>query len=876
MEENKYSPMMRHYLDMKARNPEPILMYRLGDFYEMFFDDAIKASKILDLTLTGRDCGRPERAPMCGVPYRAADNYIARLLAAGEKVAICEQLSDPRERKGMVVRDIVRIITPGTNTIEEMVDGTKNNYLAAVSGSKQDRRYAVALLDILTGDFRVRPFDGASFAELEDYLLNVAPTEIIASSEICSESAELESIRQERLVKFTPVQDYGFDCETARAKLIRHFAVYGLGALGLEAQPVATSALGALLEYVETTQKRDLGHISTPKLDIGANVMHIDFNTRKNLELTETLSDGKRRGSLIWVIDRTKTGMGARLLRNWLLRPLRDANEINARLSAVAELKSDAVLRMTLGETLANIKDLDRYIARIAYGSITPRGCVELERTLRELPSVSARLRKMRAKLFVGLKGRFVDLEPLRKRIAETIDLDFVGPDRNGGYIRAGFSAELDKLNEIRLNAKGILGEYADRQRESTGIPGLKIGYNQVFGYYIEIPKSRIKDDMPADYVRRQTLVGSERYVTDDLMALEKEILTAYDRGLELECKLFAELKERMFRSIRDIKADANAIAELDAIYSLACVADANDYVRPKISSGDAIRIKDGRHPVVECMLKANEFVPNDTILDKEGSTAVITGPNMAGKSTYIRQVATIALLAHIGSFVPASEAEICVLDRIFTRVGASDNLVRGQSTYMVEMLEMSNILRNATDKSLLVLDEIGRGTSTLDGLSIAWAILEHILLKIGAKTLFATHYHELCELEKTLDGIRNYRVLAKETESGVDFLYRISRGGANRSFGIEVAKIAGIEDGIIRRAKDILAALTESCESNGTAQEKIRSIASAPANSVNQLSFFVEDETYGEIKKILRDIDLDRCTPLEALTILADIKRMI
>ena len=867
---------MEHYQAIKAKNPDTIILYRLGDFYEMFFDDAIKASKILDLTLTGRDCGKAERAPMCGVPYHAVDNYIARLLAAGEKVAICEQLTNPGDQKGMLKRDIVRVITPGTNTIEEMLDGTMNHYLVSVVRNKEETSYAVGMLDIVTGEFKVKKFAEATLSDVEDFLLNVMPSEIIANSAICSEAKRLNSVICERLVKFTPFYDYSFDFANAKDRLLKQFGAFGLEALGLEGEELSVSALGGLLEYVVNTQKRSLTHISVPTFEEETDEMYIDFNTRKNLELTETLSDGKRNGSLLWVIDKTKTGMGARKLRNWLLHPLQKIEDIELRQNAVGELVRNNTLRNGLGAALSKIKDIERLVTKISYGTITPKGCLALKDSLKELPALEKIMSKTKSSFFLGLKERFVDLTDIAVRLEKTINPSAPPTTKDGDYIRGGFNEELDNLRRIKYGSAGIISEFAERQKQITGIAALKVGYNRIFGYYIEIPKSKLTDRLPADYVRKQTVANAERYMNDELMELEKEILGASEKSLTLEETIYDELKNYLFSRIKEIKADADIVASLDAIYSLAEVAEVNNYVKPKITDNGAINITDGRHPVVECLLKANEYVANDTVLEKNNPVAIITGPNMAGKSTYIRQVAVIVLLAHIGSFVPASKAEIGIVDRIFTRVGASDNLVRGQSTFMVEMLEMANILNNATSRSLLVLDEIGRGTSTLDGLSIAWAIVEHILLKIKAKTLFATHYHELSELEKLLKGIKNYRVLIQESGNGIVFLYKIARGGANRSFGIEVAQIAGVKDEVIKRAKDILATLSETHELSGDLKEKMSSCAHETAVICDQISMFPEDETFTEIKRMLNGTDLNRCTPIEALTILSDMKKLL
>lgn len=876
MTEKKFSPMMEHYWTIKKQYPDTIILYRLGDFYEMFFDDAKTASQILDLTLTGRDCGLDERAPMCGVPYHAVDNYIAKLLSAGQKVAICEQLTNPGDQKGMVKRDVIRVITPGTNTIEEMLDEKVNHYLVSVIRDKNETQYAVAMLDIVTGELVVKKFHDATLSDIEDFLLNITPSEIISTTEICAEGKRLNSVICDRLVKFTPFYDYYFDFSNAQERLLKQFNAYGLEALGLTDETLAVCALGGLLEYVVSTQKQSLTHISVPVIEADDAEMYIDFNTRRNLELTETLSDGKRNGSLLWVIDRTKTGMGARKLRSWLLHPLQKAEEIEKRQSAVQELVKNRTMRNGLAVALTQIKDLERLVARISYGTIKPKGCLSLCESLKALPTVEKALNKLNSAFFKELSVRYYDLSEIADRLERTINPDAPPTTKEGDYIRGGFSEELDNYRRLKYGSEGLIADFAARQREITGLP-LKVGYNRNFGYYIEISRAKLVEvNLPADYVRRQTVANAERYVNEELLQLEKKILSATDMSLELEEKIFDELKNYLLSKVREIKEDAEIVALCDSIYSLAETAEKNNYVKPKITTSGVINIKDGRHPVVECLLKTNEYVPNDTVLDKENLVSIITGPNMAGKSTYIRQVAVNVLLAHIGSFIPASKAEIGIVDRIFTRVGASDNLVRGQSTFMVEMLEMANILNYATKNSLLIVDEIGRGTSTLDGLSIAWAIVENILLKIKAKTLFATHYHELCDLETLLHGVKNYRVLVQENANGIVFLYKIARGGANKSFGIEVAQIAGVKDDVIKRAKAILGTLSETHELSGDLKEKMSEGANETSVICNQISLFPEDENYVRIKKILNDTDVNRCTPIEALTILADLKKMI
>lgn len=876
MAKNDFSPMMKHYQTIKAQYPDAIILYRLGDFYEMFFDDAIKASRILDLTLTGRDSGKEERAPMCGVPYHAVDNYIARLLAVGEKVAICEQLTNPGDQKGLLQRDVVRVITPGTNTIEEMLDGTVNHYLVAIVRDKDEKNYAISKLDIVTGEFSVKKIRDCMLTDVEDYLLNLVPSEIISTEEICNEGKRLNSVICQKLVKFTKFYDMSFSYRSATERLLKHYNAYGLEALGLAGEDLCVCALGGLLEYVASTQKRSLTHISSPKIDSEECEMYIDFNTRRNLELTETVSDNKKIGSLLWVIDKTKTGMGARKIRNWLLHPMQKIADIEKRQNAVQELVRNDSIRNGIGATLAKIRDIERLVTQISYGTISPRSCLSLADSLSELPTLRKALSKLKSAFFEEQNNLYIDLVEVEKRLKRTINPKPPNNMKEGGYIRGGFSDELDALHQIQHNTEAIIAEFTQKQRERTGVPSLKVSYNRNFGYYIEISNAKMPETLPDDYKRKQTLSNAERFVTEELMNLEKEILGATEKALLLEEKIYNELRQYLFTQIRALKADADIVATMDAAYSLAEVAAANGYVKPKMTENGKIDIINGRHPVVECLLRANEFVSNDTVLDNQNPVSILTGPNMAGKSTYIRQVAEIVLLAHIGSFVPATKAEITIVDRIFTRVGASDNLVRGQSTFMVEMLEMANILNGATSRSLLILDEIGRGTSTLDGLSIAWAIVEHVLLKIHAKTLFATHYHELSELEKLLPGIKNYRVLIQDLNGKIVFLYKIVRGGANRSFGIEVAQIAGVKEEVIMRAKDILSKLSETHELSGDLKEKMSACITDSSVACDQLSLFPEDETFTEIKKILHDVDVNRCTPIEALTILSDLKKIV
>ena len=875
--ETGLSPMMEHYKQLKEKYSDAILMYRLGDFYEMFFDDAKTASKVLDLTLTGRDCGLSERAPMCGVPFHAVDNYISRLVSAGYKVAICEQLSNPGDQKGLVKRDVIRVITAGTNTDDENLDAGKNHYLAAVA--RLDRAYSVALLDIMTGEFTVKEFPGGDLSEVEDYLLTNVPSEIIACADIVDMSRAFPSVVSERLVRFTKYYDYAFDFDSATKTLQKQYDVYALDALGLQNNAVAVCACGGVLDYVVNTQKRTLKHLSPPKVMTDKDVLFLDYNAVKNLELTESQPDNKKTGSLLWVLDHTHTGMGARLLRNWLLHPLCDKDAIESRQKGVGELVKSVALRVSVGAALSKVKDLERYVTKIAYFKIMPKDCLGLKDSLLVIPTLKIALNKLKSPIFEELNDLLDPNQEIVDKLNAAIDDDVNRPLNNdSGYIKAGYSSELDDLRSLRDGGKDLLKQFEQEQRALTGCQALKVGYNRNFGYYIEIPNSKKPDVIPFDYIRKQTVANAERYVNDELLRLEREILGAAEKIEELETALYNDLKSFLASKTSDIQLAAHIIANVDCLYSFADVADANHYVRPKISKDPhCLKIVDGRHPVVEKILRQNDFVPNDTLFSKEVATYVITGPNMAGKSTYIRQVALLVLMAQAGSFVPASEMEFALVDRIFTRIGSGDNMMRGQSTFMVEMLEVANILRSATDKSLLILDEIGRGTSTLDGLSIAWAIVEHVVLKIKAKTLFATHYHELCELENLLPNIQNFRILIQENKDGITFLYKIARGGANRSFGIEVAEIAGVSKEITARAKSILNKLDDDHALSGNVADKLSSVSS-PESPVgaDQLTFFPEDDRFTELKNILNGTDLNRCTPIEALTILNDMKKLL
>lgn len=867
--QNRQSPMMEHYDAIKKENPDAIVMYRLGDFYEMFKDDAIEASKILDLTLTGRDCGLQERAPMCGVPYHAVDSYISKLVKAGKKVAICEQLTAPGDQKGMLKRDITRIITAGTVTDDEMLEAQANSYLMSVCAS--GKGIGIAWADVSTGEVKLSEIDKAD--ELEDYVLSVMPSEIIANGIASERLASAEAVTLGKLPRPQSYYDYAFDSDTAIKTVTEFYGVYSLSALGLTECP-STNALGALLDYITGTQKRKLSHICTPKIIRGEDRMFLDYNTRRNLELTETLFDHSKTGSLLWVLDKTRTNMGARALRKAINEPLRNQVDIENRLNAVDELFKHAKMRESLSDALSSIRDIERLCNKLAYNTLNPREAQAIGFSLEKIPAVIKSLSSAKSAKLIALRDMLDPLTDTANKIAEAFVDTPPTTLKDGGVFREGYNSELDKLRNAKSSAKQWLAEYEAKEREVTGIKQLKVGYNRVFGYYIEVSKSNLPQ-VPYRFERKQTLTTGERYITSELKEMEEVILGAEEKSLALEAKMFGEVKTHLARLVPILQRNAQALAEIDLICSFGTVAVTNNYCKPKVSSSNKnIVIKDGRHPVVEALKRRNEFVPNDAILTEDSKTLIITGPNMAGKSTYMRQVALIVLMAHIGSFVPASTAEIGLVDRIFTRVGASDNVAYGQSTFMVEMTEMANILNNATKDSLLIIDEIGRGTSTLDGLSIAWAIVEHIALKLQAKTLFATHYHELSELESSIPGLKNYHILIKDTGGSIAFLYKIARGGANKSFGIEVASLAGIDKKIIERAKGVMSAIEENSEGNLNA--KVSANPSADAVPTTQIGMFENDDKYNELASVLNDIDIESITPLQALTILSNLQRSV
>lgn len=797
------SPMMTHYLETKKAYPDCLLFYRLGDFYEMFFEDARLASKELELTLTGKECGLEERAPMCGVPFHAADSYINRLVKRGYKVAVAEQMEDPKLAKGLVKREVIRVVTPGTVTAAGALEEEKNNYLAAVS--EENGRYGLAFADISTGSFFVTEADGRK--ELGDILAEFHPAELLKRKNLSLDGC----LRHEEELAISELPDSAFLRDNAVSLLTEHFRAATTEALGLSDYPLGTLAAGAALRYLYDTQKNSCELITELKAYRGNAYLFIDAASRRNLELTETLRDKNKHGSLLWVLDRTKTAMGARFLRNLLEKPLLGIPEIEARQDAIQEFLSRYIDREELREYLAPIYDMERLMGRITLGSANARDMLAFGSSIAALPPIKDLLQSFSAPLLRSFSQSLDDLRDLSALLARAIADDPPLTLREGHIIKDGYHEDVDRYRRASTEGKQWLAELEEREREKTGIKNLRIKYNKVFGYYFEVTKSALSQ-VPDYFQRRQTLANAERYTTEELGKLEESILGAEEKLLTLEFDLFQEVRQKLSAEVARIQTSAGIIAYLDALLSLADVAERYQYVRPKLTADGPLRIVGGRHPVVERMMESGRFVENDTLLDsEENRIAVITGPNMAGKSTYMRQTALIALLAQTGSFVPATEAEIGISDRIFTRVGASDDLASGQSTFMVEMTEVANILRNATKRSLIILDEIGRGTSTFDGLSIAWAVVEYLATGrlAGAKTLFATHYHELTELEGSIPGVHNYCIAVKEQGDTIAFLRKIVKGGADQSYGIQVAKLAGVPETVTARAREIAAELS-------------------------------------------------------------------
>lgn len=855
-----YTPMMKQYLEMKKANPGSILFFRLGDFYEMFFEDAKIASRELELTLTGKDCGQAERAPMCGVPFHSYESYVARLVARGYKVAICEQTEDPATAKGLVKRDIVRVLTPGTVIEGSMLDESRNNYLASLYMAPGTERCGLCFCDCSTGSIQVTELDGEEVnLRISNELGRFNPSEILANPAM-AENREVKSFIENRLhsrLECRPQEEY--DPQTDRATVAAQYPTSTPEQLGLNGREAALCALGAALRYLKQTQMTGLERLAEPVWYSDTQYMKLDLTARRNLELLETMRAKEKRGSLLGVLDRTRTAMGKRLIRVWIEQPLIRIAPITRRLEAVEELTRNSLMREEIRDQLANVYDLERIMTRIVYGSANARELRSLQQTLEQLPPVLAALQDVKASALTSIRDAIDPLQDIRDLIAAAIDDDPPVSVREGGMIRPGYMPELDELRADMKDGKHIITRVEAQEKERTGIKSLKVGYNRVFGYYIEV--SRLySDQVPETYIRKQTLANAERYITQELKELETRVLTAKDRSIELEYQLFCRVRKTVSEQLERVQKTAEALAKLDVLSSFAEVAVTQNYCRPEVDMQDRIHIVGGRHPVVESLSEA-PFVPNDTLLDGgENTVAIITGPNMAGKSTYMRQTALIVLMAQIGSFVPAQSATIGIVDSIFTRVGASDDLAAGQSTFMVEMSEVASILHNATANSLIIFDEIGRGTSTFDGMSIARAVLEYVAdkKKIGAKTLFATHYHELTAMEGELPGVKNYNVAAKKRGDDITFLRRIVRGPADDSYGIEVAKLAGICDAVVNRAKEIL----RQTESPDKATSAAR--PAATTDTSGQLSLLADQDN--PIIQHLKELDINVMTPIEAL----------
>lgn len=864
------TPMMKQYMQTKEEYKDCILFYRLGDFYEMFFDDALTASKELEITLTGKNCGLEERAPMCGIPYHAVDSYLNRLVSKGYKVAICEQVEDPKTAKGIVKREVIRVVTPGTNLDTQGLDETKNNYIMCIVYMAD--RYGLSVADVTTGEYLVTELD--SQTKLMDELYKFMPSEIVCNEAFYMSGLDLDDLKNRLHMAIYSLETWYFDDALCRETLQEHFKVASLEGIGLSDYECGMIASGALLKYLEETQKNSLSHMSRLTRYATGNYMVLDSATRRNLELVETLREKQKRGSLLWVLDKTKTAMGARTLRKYVEQPLIDKESIVKRLDAVAELKDNAICREEIREYLNPVYDLERLVGKITYQSANPRDLIAFQSSLSMLPSVKCILKDMESDLLKEIYEELDPLEELCDLVGRAIQEEPPLAMKEGGIIKDAYNEEVDRLRKAKSEGKNWLADLETKEREKTGIKNLRIRYNKVFGYYLEVTNS-FKDLVPDYYTRKQTLANAERYIIPELKELEDTILGAEDKLCALEYELYCEVRNTIAAELTRIQRTAKAVAKLDVIASLALVAERNNYVRPKINEKGVIDIRDGRHPVVEKMIPNDMFIANDTYLDdKKQRISIITGPNMAGKSTYMRQAALIVLMAQLGSFVPASSANIGLVDRIFTRVGASDDLASGQSTFMVEMNEVANILRNATSKSLLILDEIGRGTSTFDGLSIAWAVVEYISNSklLGAKTLFATHYHELTELEGKISNVNNYCIAVKEKGDDIVFLRKIVKGGADKSYGIQVAKLAGVPDPVINRAKEIVEELVtaditgkvkdiavQGSETKKKTQKKLDEV------DLTQFSLFdtVKDD---DVLNELKELDISHMTPMDAM----------
>ena len=872
------TPMMQQYMAIKEQYKDCILFYRLGDFYEMFYDDALTASRELEITLTGKNCGQEERAPMCGVPYHAVDVYLNKLVAKGYKVAICEQAEDPKQAKGIVKREVIRIVTPGTNLSQQALDEGRNNYLMCLV--YDNNQFGLAITDISTGDFYTT--EVATLKELYDEIHRFSPSEIICNDSFYMSGASLDDFKDRLHVSVSTLDTWYMDEAVSVQKIKEHFKVASLDGLGLTDFPSGTLAVGALLLYLYETQKNTLDNLTKITPYRSGGYMIIDSATNRNLELIETLREKQKKGSLLWVLDKTKTAMGARLMRNWIEQPLIEKKKITARQDAVEELYNDMITREEIREYLNAVYDLERLVTRISYRTANPRDLIAFKTSLGMIPPVKQLLSQAKSAELKEIDERMDCLEDIYDLIEKSIQDEPPIMIREGGMIKEGYNEDVDKFRLSRTEGKTWLAELEAREKEKTGIKNLRVRYNKVFGYYLEVTNS-YKELVPEDWTRKQTLANAERYITPELKELEDMILGAEDKLAALEYDLYCEVRDSIGEQVVRIQETAKAIAHLDVLASLACVAQSNDYVRPSINTKGVIDIQGGRHPVVEKMNNNQMFIDNDTYLDnKNHRISIITGPNMAGKSTYMRQSALIVLMAQIGSFVPAKSANIGIVDRIFTRVGASDDLASGQSTFMVEMTEVANILRNATSRSLLILDEIGRGTSTFDGLSIAWAVVEHISNPklLGAKTLFATHYHELTELEGKLDSVNNYCIAVREQGDDIIFLRKIIRGGADKSYGIQVARLAGVPDSVIDRAKEISSWLEETDVTDKAKNLQVRTSAkkkevvreAVPAEK--QMSLFDIYPADHPVLKELAGLDVSNMTPIQALNTLYELQK--
>ncbi len=867
----EFSPMMQHYLETKKQYKDCVLFYRLGDFYEMFFEDAEIVSRELELTLTGKDCGQEKRAPMSGIPYHAADSYIAKLIEKGYKVAICEQVEDPKQAKGIVKREVIRVVTPGTVIESNLLEEKKNNYIMAIY--KSGLYFGISVCDISTGEFLATQIvEHNNFARLLDEISRYSPAEIIVSDMMFNSKTEIEKIKERFETYISKESEESFDGEYELLS-----GMYNIiddkneKIKNLSDKKLAIYAINALLKYLEDTQKTSLDHINTIKIYNTTRYMALDINARRNLEITEKMRDKSKKGTLLWVLDKTSTSMGGRLLRRWLNDPLIDRKEINDRLDAVEELKDSIILRGDVVEALKKVYDIERLAGKISYGNANGRDMISLKNSVKQLPEIKKVLSTTGAGLLKEIYENIDTLDDIYEIIEKSIvDEPPIGV-KDGGIIKIGYDPEIDKLKLATTEGKKWILELEAKEREQTGIKGLKVGFNKVFGYFIEVTKSNLSM-VPDRYVRKQTLTNCERYITEELKNLENQILGAEERVVTLEYNAFCEIRSSIEKQIQRIQKTATLVSTLDVLVSFATVAEDMNYVKPEVDNGGVIDIKEGRHPVIEKMISNSNFVPNDTYLDEEGNRlAIITGPNMAGKSTYMRQVALITLMAQVGSFVPASYAKIGVVDKIFTRVGASDDLSMGQSTFMVEMMEVATILKEATKNSLVILDEIGRGTSTYDGLSIAWAVAEFIAdkEKCGAKTLFATHYHELTELENKVEGVKNYSIAVKEKGEDIIFLRKIVDGGTDESYGVHVARLAGVPQFVTKKANEIL----QSLERRNVLNNKI--IEQTPKKEfADQIDMY--NYKIAEVAHEIDRIDFNQLTPIDALNTLVKIKEKL